>query len=347
MADSEGKGLSGPVTNLKGVGAKVAERLEKLGITQIQDLLFHLPLRYQDRTRLLPLGSLKPQQEGLVEGTVRLSQVKFGRRRSLLCYIDDGTGSLVLRFFHFSKTQQQQLAQGVRARCFGEIRHGSSSLEMVHPEYKVIPADGIIPVDADLTPIYPTTEGLHQLSFRKLIEQALARLNDETSLPELLPQVARCHTVADISLVEALRFVHQPSPDVDVQQLLDRRHPAQRRLAYEELLAQQLSLRKVRLQTQQHKAPKLVSDGRQRQALLSSLPFSLTDAQERVLKAVLSDIGSKIPMQRLVQGDVGSGKTIVAALAILEAVSSGYQAVMMAPTELLAEQHFKTFKAWL
>ena len=211
----------------------------------------------------------------------------------------------------------------------------------------MIPADGIIPVDADLTPIYPTTEGLHQLSFRKLIEQALARLNDETSLPELLPQVARCHTVADISLVEALRFVHQPSPDVDVQQLLDRRHPAQRRLAYEELLAQQLSLRKVRLQTQQHKAPKLVSDGRQRQALLSSLPFSLTDAQERVLKAVLSDIGSKIPMQRLVQGDVGSGKTIVAALAILEAVSSGYQAVMMAPTELLAEQHFKTFKAWL
>ena len=347
MAESERKDLSNPVTDLKGVGAKVAERLEKLGITQIQDLLFHLPLRYQDRTRLLPIGSLKPQQEGLVEGTIRLSQVKFGRRRSLLCYIDDGTGSLVLRFFHFSKTQQQQLTQGVRVRCFGEIRNGPSSFEMVHPEYKIIPDEGIIPVDADLTPIYPTTEGLHQLSFRKLVERALAYLNDETSLPELLPEVARCHAVADTSLVEAIRFLHQHSTDVDVQQLLNRRHKTQRRLAYEELLAQQLSLRKVRLQTQQHKAPSLISDGQQRQALLSSLPFSLTGAQERVLKAILSDIGSKTPMQRLVQGDVGSGKTIVAALAVLEAVSAGYQAVMMAPTELLAEQHFKTFTAWL
>lgn len=347
MADSEGNLLSRPVTDLKGVGAKVAERLEKLGITQIQDLLFHLPLRYQDRTRLLPLGSLKPQQEGLIEGTVRLSQVKFGRRRSLLCYIDDGTGSLVLRFFHFSKIQQQQLAQGTRVRCFGEIRNGPSSLEMVHPEYKVIPTDTVVPVDADLTPIYPTTEGLHQLSFRKLIQQALSCINDDASLPELLPKTARCHIVAEASLVEALRFVHQPSPDVDVQQLLDRRHPAQRRLAYEELLAQQLSLRKVRLQTQQHKAPSLLSDGQQRQALLSSLPFSLTGAQERVSKVILSDIGLKMPMQRLVQGDVGSGKTIVAALAVLEAVSAGYQAVMMAPTELLAEQHFKTFTAWL
>ena len=347
MIAGEGNALSGPVTDLKGVGAKVAERLQKLGIEQIQDLLFHLPLRYQDRTRLLPLGSLKPQQEALIEGTVRLSQVKFGRRRSLLCYIDDGTGFLVLRFFHFSKTQQQQFAEGVRVRCFGEIRNGPSSLEMVHPEYQIIPADTIVPVEADLTPIYPTTEGLHQLSFRKLIKQALACLNDAALLPELLPRQARRHAVAETSLVEALRFVHEPAPDVNVQLLLDRRHPAQQRLAYEELLAQHLTLRKVRMQMQQHQAPSLASNGEQRRALLSALPFSLTGAQDRVFQAILGDISSAVPMQRLVQGDVGSGKTIVAALAVVQAVSAGYQAVVMAPTELLAEQHFKMFSTWL
>jgi ATP-dependent DNA helicase RecG len=347
LAINEGNVLFGPVTDLKGVGNKVAGRLQKLGIEQIQDLLFHLPLRYQDRTRLLPLGSLKPQQEALVEGTVRLSQIKFGRRRSLLCYIDDGSGSLVLRFFHFSKTQQQQLIEGVRVRCFGEIRNGPSSLEMVHPEYQIIPADTVVPVEADLTPIYPTTEGLHQLSFRKLIKQALACLNDTALLPELLPRQARCHVVADTSLVEALSFVHEPAPDVNVQLLLDRRHPAQRRLAYEELLAQHLTLRKVRLQMEQHLAPSLVSNGEQRQALLSALPFSLTGAQNSVFQTILSDINATVPMQRLVQGDVGSGKTVVAALAIIEAVAAGYQAVMMAPTELLAEQHFKTFSSWL
>lgn len=347
MAASKGNALTQPITELKGVGSKVAERLQKLGITQIQDLLFHLPLRYQDRTRLLPLGGLKPGQEGLVEGTVRLSQVKFGRRRALLCYLDDGTGSIVLRFFHFSKVQQQQLSQGVRVRCFGEIRNGPSALEMVHPEYSIIAADAVVPVDADLTPVYPTTEGLHQLSFRKLIKQALSHLDDENSLPELIPTEARLHAVAEYSLVEALRFVHQPPPDVDVALLLDRRHPTQRRLAYEELLAQHLSLRQVRSQMQRHQAPILKTDGQQYQALLSVLPFSLTTAQQRVIHDILKDIRLTIPMQRLVQGDVGSGKTIVAALAVLESVTAGYQAAMMAPTELLAEQHFQTFKNWL
>lgn len=347
MAASEDNTLVQPTTALKGVGGKVAERLQKLGIEQIQDLLFHLPLRYQDRTRLLSLASLKPGQEALIEGTVRSSQVKFGRRRTLVCHLDDDTGSIVLRFFHFSKGQQQQLSQGVRVRCFGEVRNGPSSLEMVHPEYSIIGAETIVPVDAGLTPIYPTTEGLHQLSFRKLIKQALAYLNDATSLPELIPPAARLHAVAGYSLVEALRFVHQPLPDANVQLLLDRKHPTQRRLAYEELLAQHLSLRKVRLQMQQHQAPVLKTDGKQSQALLAALPFSLTGAQQRVIKDILADIQSASPMQRLVQGDVGSGKTIVAALAILESVTAGYQAAMMAPTELLAEQHFRTFKNWL
>jgi len=338
--------LSQPVTALKGVGAKVAERLEKLGIVQVQDLLFHLPLRYQDRTHLQPLGSLRPQQEVLVEGTIKLSQIKFGRRRSLLCHLEDGTGSLVLRFFHFSNTQLTQLAQGAKIRCFGEVRSGPSSLEIVHPEYELIKKDSIVAVDAELTPIYPTTEGLHQLSFRKLITQALNCL-DKDSLPELLPDTVRLHSVAEASLVEALQYVHRPPPDVDVQLLLDRKHPYQRRLAYEELLAQQISMRKVRADVQHHSAVILQGDSRHRQQLLDQLPFPLTKAQQRVVNEVLADIKQAIPMQRLVQGDVGSGKTVVAALAVVEAVSAGYQAVMMAPTELLAEQHLQTFKTWL
>jgi len=339
--------LSQPVTSLKGVGSKVAERLLKLGITQVQDLLFHLPLRYQDRTRLIPLGAVRAHQEGLIEGTIKLAQVTFGRRRSLLCHIEDGTGSLVLRFFHFSKTQQQQLQKGCRIRCFGEFRTGPSSLEMVHPEYQLLNDDAILPVDAELTPIYPTTEGLHQISFRKLINQALECLADSAMLPELLVAAARLHSVAETSLVEALKFVHRPPPDVDLQLLADRRHPAQRRLAYEELLAQHVTMRQVRLQTQQHVAPQCRSDGQTRQQLLSQLPYPLTHAQNRVIDDILADISQAIPMQRLVQGDVGSGKTVVSAMAVVEAVSAGYQAVMMAPTELLAEQHFQTFKTWL
>jgi len=338
--------LTQPVISLKGVGEKVAERLQKIGIEQVQDLLFHLPLRYQDKTRLLPLGSLRSQQEGLVEGVIKLSQIKFGRRRSLLCHIEDGTGSLVLRLFHFSKSQQQQLAVGVRIRCFGEVRSGPSCLEMIHPEYQIITDDEIVPVDTDLTPVYPTTEGLHQLSLRKLLKQAVVCL-DQGSLIELIPDEARLHPVADTSLEQALRYVHQPPPDANVQQLLDRQHSSQRRLAYEELLAHQISMRQLRLQIQQHQAPVLVGEGKQRQALLKQLPFALTKAQQRVVEQILTDISQPRPMQRLVQGDVGSGKTVVAALAIIETISAGCQAVMMAPTELLAEQHLHTFKVWL
>ncbi|SFJ74521.1 ATP-dependent DNA helicase RecG [Methylophaga sulfidovorans] len=339
-------GLSQPVTSLKGVGGKVAERLVKIGVQQVQDLLFHLPLRYQDRTRLMPLGALRLQQEVLVEGTIQLSQVKFGRRRSLLCHISDGTGSLVLRFFHFSKAQQLQLEKGRKIRCFGEVRNGPSSFEMVHPEYQLIDADKIVPVDSELTPVYPTTEGLHQLSLRKLITQALASLENGL-MPELVIPEARCHNVADFSLTEALKFVHQPPPDAPVQQLIDRQHPAQKRLAYEELLAQQLTMKKLRQQTQHHRAPVLNPDPSQRKALLSQLPFPLTAAQQRVLTEIEADMLKPFPMQRLVQGDVGSGKTVVAALAAIDAVSAGAQAVMMAPTELLAEQHFRTFTQWL
>lgn len=341
-----GELLSQPVTALNGVGAKVAERLTKIGIRQVQDLLFHLPLRYQDRTRLMPLGALRPQQEVLVEGTIQLSQVKFGRRRSLLCHVSDGTGSLILRFFHFSKAQQEQLAKGRRIRCFGEVRNGPSSLEMVHPEYQLLAAEGVVPVENELTPIYPTTEGLHQLSLRKLMKQALGML-DKEAMPELLTAASRLHDAAEYSLVHALKYVHQPPPDAAVDQLLERQHPAQKRLAYEELLAQQLTMKKLRAQTQHHTAPVLKADKPYRQQLLDALPFPLTGAQQRVIDDILRDIAEPHPMQRLVQGDVGSGKTVVAALAAIEAVAAGCQAVMMAPTELLAEQHYRTFANWL
>lgn len=341
-----GELLSQPVTALKGVGSKVADRLAKIGIRQVQDLLFHLPLRYQDRTRLMPLGALRPGQEVLVEGTIQLAQIKFGRRRSLLCHVSDGTGAIVLRFFHFSKAQQEQLAKGRRIRCFAEVRNGVSSLEMVHPEYQLLAGEGVVPVDSELTPVYPTTEGLHQLSLRKLIQQALAIL-DQDSMPELLTEASRLHQAASYSLVEALKYVHQPPPDAAVDQLLERRHPAQKRLAYEELLAQQLTMKKLRAQTRQHTAPVLKGDDKYRQQLLAALPFPLTAAQQRVIDEILQDISEPHPMQRLVQGDVGSGKTVVAALAAVEAVSAGYQATMMAPTELLAEQHYRTFSNWL
>lgn len=341
-----GELLSQPVTALKGVGGKVAERLLKIGVQQVQDLLFHLPLRYQDRTRLMPLGALRPQQEVLIEGTIQLSQVKFGRRRSLLCHVSDGTGAIILRFFHFSKSQQEQFAKGRRIRCFGEIRNGPSSLEMVHPEYQMLAAEGIVPVDSELTPVYPTTEGLHQISLRKLIKQALALL-DKEAMPELLTESSRLHPAADFSLADALKYVHQPPPDAPVDQLLERLHPAQKRLAYEELLAQQLTMKKLRAQTQHHTAPVLKGESDHREQLLASLPFPLTRAQQRVIDDILQDMAVPHPMQRLVQGDVGSGKTVVAALAAVEAVSAGCQAVMMAPTELLAEQHYRTFESWL
>lgn len=338
--------LQDPVTALTGVGEKLAEKLAKLGIRQVQDLLFHLPLRYQDRTRLMPLGSLRIQQESLVEGVIGLSQVNFGRRRSLLCHISDGTGSLVLRFFHFSKAQQQQLAKGRRVRCFGEVRSGPSSLEMVHPEYQLINDAGVTPVDATLTPVYPTTEGLHQLSWRKLIRQALMLLDDQ-QMPELLAGLENHHPLLKYQLSEALKLVHQPPPDSDVQQLINRQHPAQKRLAFEELLAQQLTMRQIRKQMQRHQAPVLNGESPLAKQLLKNLPFPLTSAQQRVLQDIYQDLAVPMPMQRLVQGDVGSGKTVVAALAAIAAVASGYQAVMMAPTELLAEQHLQTFNNWL
>jgi ATP-dependent DNA helicase RecG len=336
-----------PVTSLKGVGPKAAERLARLGIRTVQDVLFHFPLRYQDRTRVVPIRGLRPGDQAVIEGEVEHSEVRIGRRRSLLVRLSDGTGVLLLRFFHFSGAQQAGLAPGVRLRCFGEVRSGPVGYELVHPEYTRIDAAAPPPVDAALTPIYPTTEGMHQLTWRELTERALQLLEQRRAgLAELLPdELLRAHRLP--ALAGAVRLLHRPPPDVSLELLAAGRHPAQRRLAFEELLAHQVSLRELRRVQRRPAAPALPGDGALRGRLRAVLGFALTRAQERVLTEIAADLSAPQPMLRLVQGDVGSGKTIVAALAALQAVEAGHQVAVMAPTELLAEQHLRNFRAWM
>ena len=334
------------VEQLRGVGPGVAARLEQLKIASIADLLFHLPLRYQDRTRISPIGSLRPGDEAVIEGECQLSEIKFGRRRMLLVRLADGSGSLTLRFFHFSASQKQQLSPGTHLRCYGEVRRGSHTLEMVHPEFRRLGEDHVPAMEEHLTPIYPATEGLQQASLRRLTEQALTWLDrGAIELPEYLP--ATLLPAGMMPLREAVLFLHRPPPDVSLSTLADGEHPAQLRLAFEELLAHHLSLRQLREAMQRYPAPPLSGDGQLQQALLAQLPFRLTAAQQRVHACIREDLQRPSPMQRLVQGDVGSGKTVVAALAALQAIEAGYQAAIMAPTELLAEQHLQNFSAWL
>jgi ATP-dependent DNA helicase RecG len=336
-----------PVSGLRGVGPALAATLERLGIRAVQDLLFHLPLRYEDRTHVVAIGALRPGTRAVVEGEIQLAEVVFRRRRTLLCRIADGSGFLTLRFFHFSSAQQDTLVRGTRLRCFGEVRAGPGGLEIVHPEYRrLLQTDGEAG-EATLTPFYPGTEGLQQSRLRGLIGQALRALEREP-LPDVLPRerVARLQLP---TLGEALRYVHAPPADARLDELLAGRHPAQRRLAFEELLAHQLSLRMLRRAADADASWPLARPvGTSKAAeLRASLPFALTGAQERAWTEIERDLARPQPMMRLVQGDVGSGKTVVAALAALRAVDHGAQAAVMAPTELLAEQHARNFAAWL
>ncbi|HET7176261.1 MAG TPA: ATP-dependent DNA helicase RecG [Gammaproteobacteria bacterium] len=335
-----------PVTRLRGVGPQVAERLEKLGIRNVEDLLFHLPLRYEDRTRITPIGALRPGMHATVEGVIELTEVAFRGRRMLLTRVADGTGALTLRFFNFNSTQMAMLARGARLRCYGEVRPGKLTPEMVHPEYRLLARDEHVAEAPALTPIYPATEGVQQLKLRALTDQALKLLDHAYApLPELLP--AELLDGAKMPpLAEALRYVHRPPPDAPLTALMDGSHPAQQRLAFEELLAHHLSLRRLRLAEDKSRAAPLAGKGELATKFRAGLPFTLTRAQERVAGEILRDLGKPHPMMRLVQGDVGCGKTVVAALAALACIEAGRHAALMAPTELLAEQHYRNFQRW-
>ena len=342
MPSSNDAGLA-PASSLPGVGPALAETLRKLGIERLQDLWFHLPLRYEDRTRITPIRDLVAGESAQVEGVVEAVETGFRYRPQLRVALTDAShDTLVLRFFHFRRQQAQQFAPGLRLRCYGAIRHGQHGLEMVHPQYRALHGDAA--VEETLTPVYPITEGLGQQRLRGIIDKALARLPDAAALELVPPDLLQ--PLGLMPLRDALLGVHRPAPDADVKALLSGNHPAQQRLAFEELLAHHLSLKHLRAQVRRHRAPALPADPDLRQRFVEALPFGLTRAQQRVGDEIARDLAKRVPMLRLVQGDVGSGKTVVAALAALHAIANGRQTALMAPTELLAEQHLRSFRAW-
>jgi ATP-dependent DNA helicase RecG len=333
------------LTQLKGVGPKLAQQFSDWGIHDLVNLLFHLPFRYEDRTRITPIATLRPQQTYVVQGFVRSSQILFGKRRSLSVRIQDQSGSLGLRFFHFTTSQKNQFEDGVEIRCYGEARRGASGLEIYHPEYQLVSADEG-ELEQNLTPVYPATEGISQSRLRTMISQALEMLAaDKFQLRELLP-TSWLQEWQLPSLSQALQYLHQPPTEANLTQLEAGQHPCQRRLILEELLAHQLSMHRARLKVKQEKAAQIQFMGPSQQQIIDSLPFTPTDAQKRVVEEIQFDLNQPHPMLRLVQGDVGSGKTLIAALTAAPMVDEGYQVAIMAPTEILAEQHLVNFTQW-
>ena len=314
--------------------------LEKLGIRTDLDLVLHLPLRYEDETHLTRLRDARPGASVQVEVDVIEAQVQFRPKRILVCRTRDGDQELTLRFFHFYPSQLRQLEAGARLRVMGELKRGFFGSEMIHPRYSVL--RGAEPLPEALTPVYPTTAGLPQHTLRRLIERALAHSDLGDTLPAELLTRWKLSGFRD-----SVRYLHNPPPDAPQDELQERTHPAWRRIKFDELLAQQLSMRQHYRRRQAASAPALGGSGALGDRLLAALPFELTRAQRRVLAEIRADLARPHPMQRLLQGDVGSGKTIVAALAALQAVEAGYQVAVMAPTEILAEQHYAKFSAWL
>ncbi|MDW0618075.1 ATP-dependent DNA helicase RecG [Mannheimia haemolytica] len=332
-----------PLTALSGVGAAISEKLSRIGINNVQDLLFHLPMRYEDRTRITPIADVRPESFATIEGYVQLTEVQFGKRPILSVTLSDSTSKIMLKFFNFNAGMKNSLATGVRVKAFGEIKRGRFMAEIHHPEYQIIRDNQPLVLAETLTPIYSTTEGLKQASLRKLTEQALALL-EKVKVAELLPDEYNPHKY---SLKEALQLLHRPPPTISAEVLEKGDHPAQKRLIFEELLAHNLAMQQLRLGVKQQYAEALTYQTDIKQRFLDSLPFKPTHAQSRVTADIEQDLAKPHPMMRLVQGDVGSGKTLVAALAALLAIDNGKQVALMAPTEILAEQHANNFANWL
>jgi|TARA_B110000091_G_scaffold44483_2_gene48618 ATP-dependent DNA helicase RecG len=335
MADALGQISIG---ELKGIGPAQSQKLSRLNLYTLQDLMLHLPHRYEDRTRVTPIVYLAPDHGAVIEGDVVHTQIQFGRRRSLIVTLRDETGQIAIRFFHFSKAQQKSLEHHRRIRCYGVPRRGATGLEFYHPQYTNALEE---PLAKTLTPVYPITEGVSQNLLRKIIQQGLKRPDLALGLPSLLPNPDYP------DLMDCLKYVHAPPQDADVPRLMTGLDPHQRALALEELTAHQLGLVKLKSQLSQRQAPALVADPALVTALNERLGFQLTQAQHRVIEEINQDLGKATPMLRLVQGDVGSGKTVVAAMAALVALAAGHQVALMAPTEILAEQHNRSFSDWL
>ncbi len=332
--------LGTALTFLKGAGPQAASALRNLDLATVGDLLFHLPIRYEDRRAPTPLGDVREGMEVLVRGTIEISEVRFSPRRTLLVAIDDQGTGLLLRFFHFNSAQQNNLTQGRLIQAYGTVRAGRNGLEMVHPEYTVSDTASELETEDRLTPIYPLTAGMTQARLRRLIAQALDVAQKDTVLRTALPGLGSPDTLT------ALEAIHRPGSAADTRALREFTHPAQERLIREELLAHQLCMRLLRKQMRTRPAPKLDQLAAAAAELQSQLPFKFTGAQKRVIGEIATDIRGPKPMLRLMQGDVGSGKTVVAASAMLAAARAGMQAALMAPTELLAEQHFQNFSRW-
>jgi len=337
------------LTTLKGVGPSMAKRLEKLNLLSVQDLLLHLPLRYEDRTRVTTVRDCLVGTHTNIIGEITSNQLTHGKRRMMVVNLNDGTGNVQLCFFSFSASQKNSLSVGKTIRCYGEIKRGPNGFQIVHPEYRALDDDrALTPMEETLTPVYPTTDGLKQISLRNLTDQALIRLQ-RGQVEELLPSQLFDETY---SLVQALAIIHRPPPEASTSQLELGKHPAQLRLIKEELLAHNLSMLKLRQNSDVHQAISLTPEQAieryhsAEESFLTTLPFSPTQAQARVVTEIKTDLVKPQPMMRLVQGDVGSGKTLVAALASLTAISQGYQVALMAPTEILAEQHAINFANW-
>lgn len=331
------------LTELAGVGAKMAEKLHKIGLNNVQDVLFHLPLRYEDRTRIWPINRVAPGQYLTVQGEVSHCSIQFGKRKMLTVKIGDGTGSVTLKFFNFNASMKNSFSDGKQVKAYGEIKGSQFGLEIIHPDYHLFSEPTALSAEETLTPVYPTTDGLRQTTLRNLTDQALSLL-EKSAVTELLPAGLYDQ---QMTLAQALQVMHRPTPDISLEQFDAGKHPAQKRLILEELLAQNLSMLALRSKGQQHQSWSFTPQDTLKQQLLASLPFTPTGAQQRVVADIEADLSKSQPMMRLVQGDVGSGKTLVAALAALRAIEHGYQVALMAPTELLAEQHALNFTQWL